>query len=102
MSTTEERRARGFQAKLAYDEFVAPAIDGLRADYMEALSRLAVNEPWASDKLVKLAVAQRVINTVEQHMKAIILDGEVAAKEKSRADEIANLPEAKRRWLNVA
>ena len=98
-SSIEERRARGFQAKQALEEFVGPAIESLRSDYMEALSRLAVNEPWATDKLVKLAIAQRVINTVEQQMKTIILDGEVAAKDKSRADEIAKLPEAKRRWL---
>lgn len=102
MSDLEERRARGFRAKAALDEFVAPAIEGLRSVYMEALTKLAVDEPWSADKMTKLAVAQRVINTVEQQIKAAIMDGEIAAKDKSRADEIAKLPAAKKRWLNVA
>lgn len=101
MSDVDARRTRAFQAKHAMDEFISPAMEALRAEYLEALSRLAVSEPWSANKLVKLAIAQRVINAVEQHIKTLIMDGEIAAKEKSRADEIAKLPEAKRRWLNT-
>ena len=100
--TPEDRRARGFRASAALDEFVAPAIEQLRSEYMAALTQLAVSEPWASDKLVKLAVAQRVINIVEQHFKQLVADGEITAAKISRAQEIARLPEAKRKWLNVA
>lgn len=100
--TEEERRARGFRAKSALDEFVGPAMDVLRAEYIAALSKIAVEEPWASDKIVKLAVAQRVINAVEQQMRRAVSEGEMAAGKISRADEIAKLPEAKRKWLQVA
>lgn len=98
----EDRRARGFRAKAALDEFIGPAMDQMRDEYMHALTKLAANEPWETAKITKLAVAQRVIQAVEQQIRAAVLDGEMAAKDKSRADMIANLPEAKRKWLTRA
>lgn len=94
----DAKRDRGHRAANAFDEFVAPALNDLRDEYLGALSSLAVNEPWATDKLTKLAVAQRVINAVEQHMRRAIVDGEEANRKITRAEEIAGLPEAKRRW----
>lgn len=102
MMNADARRDRGHRAANAFDEFVHPVLDSLRAEYLSALSDLAVNEPWEAGKMTKLAVAQRVINTVEQHMKSLILDGEDASRKISRAQEIERLPEAKRRWLNIA
>jgi len=95
----EGRRARGYRAKAAMEEFFAPAMDVMRDEYMAALTKIAANEPWETAKMTKLAVAQRVIDTVYQHAMAAILDGEMAAQEKNRAEQIAALPEAKRKWL---
>jgi hypothetical protein len=100
--SNEARRERAHRATLAYDEFINPMVDMLREEYLAALSELAVNEPWEAGKMTKLAVAQRVINKVDQHMKSIILDGEDVARKMSRAQEIMELPEAKRKWLNFA
>lgn len=56
-------------------------------------------EPWETAKITKLAVAQRVIDAVEQQLRAAILDGELAAKDLSRAQKIERIPEAKRKAL---
>ncbi|WP_093021165.1 hypothetical protein [Sphingobium sp. YR768] len=80
-------------------EFVGPALEALRSEYQVAHMKLCVDDPTATDKMIKLAVAQRVINAVEGHIKAAMADGAFAMSEKARADEIAKLPEAKRRWI---
>jgi hypothetical protein len=99
--TREQLAERGRQAEAAYAEFVGPAIDQARAEYMEALTRLAANEPWRSDKIVKLSIAMRVIDKVSEQMKLTMANGIDASKQMQRAQEIAELPAAKRRWLDV-
>jgi hypothetical protein len=66
---------------------------------MAALTRIAANEPWESGKITKLAIAQRVIDAVEEHLKAAIAHGEIAARDKARVAHIESLPDRKRRWL---
>lgn len=95
----EDLRARGFRAKAALDEFLGPAMVPIRAEYLAELTALAANEPWSHAKITKLAVAQRVIDKVEQHIRVAVAQGEQAAHQLNRAREIAALPEARRRWL---
>ena len=97
--TAEQLARRGQRATEALNEFVGPAIEASRAEYMEALTRLAANEPWNSDKIVKLSIAMRVIDKVEEQIKVAMVNGTEAAKQIGRAKQIAELPEAKRRWL---
>lgn len=97
----EERTKRAFQAKVAW-EFIAPSLEALRDEYREAQMRAAINEPDKPAKIINLSVAQRVINTVEAHIFAAIKDGDVAAKERARAEEIARMSPAKRKYLNFA
>ena len=66
---------------------------------MAALTKLAANEPWRSDKIVKLSIAMRVIDKIEEQMKLAMTNGAEAAKQIDRARQIAELPEAKRKWL---
>lgn len=94
----EEKVARAIRAKHAMDEFLAPALKAIEAEYLTALSSLAANEPWETGKITKLAVAQRVINTVGQQIIQAVLEGELSGQELNRAKKIAALPEAKRRW----
>lgn len=94
----EEKVARAVRAKFAMEEFLAPALRDLEAEYLTALTTLAANEPWETGKITKLAVAQRVITTAEQHIIRAVLEGELAGQELHRAKKIAALPEAKRRW----
>ncbi|ANI79016.1 hypothetical protein [Sphingobium sp. EP60837] len=97
----DERRKRALSAKQAL-EFITPTIEALREEYREAQMRAAINEPDKPQKIINLSVAQRVINTVEAQLMAAMKDGDVAAKEKSRAQEIAAMSPAKRRFLNFA
>lgn len=95
----EQKVARATRAKMAMDEFLAPALQSIGAEYLTALSQLAANEPWETAKITKLAVAQRVIKAVEQHIIMAVLDGQQAADNLDRARKIAALPEAKRKYL---
>ncbi|WP_370309288.1 hypothetical protein [Sphingobium abikonense] len=95
----EEKVARGKRAKLAMDEFLAPAINAIEAEYLSALSQMAASEPWETGKITKLAVAQRVIKSVEQHIIVAVMDGVQAEHALARAKQIAAIPEAKRRFL---
>ena len=99
--TNEQLAEKGRRASAAFDEFVGPALESSRAEYMEALTKLAANEPWRSDKIVKLSIAMRVIDTIEAQMRTAMANGNDAAKKISRAREIAELPAAKRRWLDT-
>lgn len=92
---------KGRRAAEAHAEFIAPAIETIRAEYMEALTRLAASEPWRSDKIVKLAIAARVIDAVSAQMRAAMANGQAAQSDINRAREIEDLPAAKRRWLNI-
>lgn len=96
----EAKAARGIRAKLAMEEFLAPAIHSLGAEYLTALTQLAANEPWETTKITKLAIAQRVIKAVEQQIILAVMDGEQATGNLERAKVIAAMPEAKRKWLN--
>jgi hypothetical protein len=98
--TPQQITDRARNAKIAWDEFVGPAIEACRADYMAALTKVAANEPWESDKIVKLAIATRVIDMVESQMRALIQQGADAQKAIDRAAQIANLPARKRKWAD--
>lgn len=97
--TREQLAERGRQAEAAWAEFVGPALESSRAEYMAALTKLAANEPWRSDKIVKLSIAMRVIDKIEEQMRLAMMNGTEAAKQNDRARQIAELPEAKRKWL---
>lgn len=97
--TKDELLAKGSRAQSAWDEFIGPALESARADYMEALTRVAANEPWQSDKIVKLAMATRVIDLVGSHIQSIVTNGAVEARRADHARQIEDLPAVKRRWL---
>lgn len=99
--TREQLAERGRQAAMAYEEFVGPATEAIRAEYMEALTKLAANEPWRSDKIVKLSIAMRVIDKVAEQIKVAMANGAEASKQMDRARQIAELPAAKRRWIDT-
>lgn len=90
---------RSRRAQSALEEFVGPACEAARADYLAAMTQIAVNEPWATDKITKLAVAQNVIDMVEQHLRVAISEGKEAQRIANRAEQIALIPEHKRNLL---
>lgn len=96
--SSHEAVSRGQRAVAATDEFLGPAMEAARADYLAALTTIAANEPWATDKITKLAIATRVIDLVEAHMRSLIGAGQQAAHSINHAEKIASVPSVKRRW----
>lgn len=90
---------RAQRAAAARDEFIAPACEAIRAEYLAALTRIAASEPWETAKITKLSIALRVIDAVRQHVEAAVASAAPAAIDKARAHQIEKLPEAKRRWI---
>lgn len=99
--TDEERAQRGLRAKEAWEEFLAPKLAAIREEYLNALIKLAANDPTAVQKITNLSVAQNVVATVEQHIREIILDGEAVVRRKTRAQQIEDLPERKKSWAKM-
>lgn len=100
---TEERVIidRAFRAKSARDEFYGPAFDTVNEVYLARLAEIAVAEPWATDKITKLAMAARVLKEVRAQVESIITAGEMAKATKAQADKIAAIPIEKRRIMGL-
>lgn len=100
--TDDEQATRGMRAAMAWDEFVQPAIEAIAREYMAAMTAVAAHEPWQSDKIVKLAVATRVIDKVQEQLRSAIMAGDSARAKIGRAHEIEQLPARKRKWIDFA
>lgn len=68
----------------------------LRRGYFEKAATL---KPGDVAGLMALSLADRVIAEIDGQVRAIIVQGEVAATERAHAEKIAALPEAIRRRL---
>ena len=102
--TDAERIARAHRAKAAWDEFVEPIITGMKSEYTSRIAEAAVTELHPSnrsDKITTLAVGLRVAENIEAGIRAIMADGELAQREKIRADNVERMSDAQRRLLNI-
>lgn len=102
--TDQERIARAFRAKQAYEEFFQPILDNLREEYRDRAEVVLLNElnPSAREGMAgTLAVALKVVKNMDKGLRAIITDGQDAEKRLVQAREIENLSEHKRRLLNI-
>jgi hypothetical protein len=99
-----ERLARGHRAKAAWEEFVEPIIAGMKSEYTRRIADAAISELHPgnrSDKITTLAVGLRVAENIESGIKAIITDGDLAQRDKVRADNVERMSDAQRRLLNI-
>jgi hypothetical protein len=99
-----ERMARAHRAKAALDEFLTPMFDNLRKEYAGRMSEVAIGElhpGTRADKLTTLAVALRVVDTLQSGMAEIIRDGDLAQREKLRAEKIEQMSDAQQRLLKI-
>jgi hypothetical protein len=99
-----ERMARAHRAKAALDEFLTPMFDNLRKEYAGRMSEVAIGElhpGTRADKLTTLAVALRVVDTLQSGMAEIIRDGDLAQREKLRAEKIEQKSDAQQRLLKI-
>lgn len=84
---------------MARDEFVGPALDEAREAYLHAMTRIAAEEPWQSAKISKLAIAQRVIDMIDEHLRIAISQGVESARAIDHARRVADIPERRRTIL---
>lgn len=98
---TRLRIDRARRAELAYDEFVKPALASIDQAYVERMKEIVGAEPWQTDKLTALVMAQRVVDAVAAQLKAVIIDGDMARKDLIRIETITSMPAARRRALGI-
>ncbi|MFT8736582.1 MAG: hypothetical protein ABF760_03870 [Zymomonas mobilis] len=67
--------------------------------YIQRMSEIAPWEAEAERKLLRLAMANRIVGQIDNLIQVIIADGQLADQAKEHARKIENLPERKRRWL---
>jgi hypothetical protein len=99
-----ERMARAHRAKAALDEFLTPMFENLRKEYAGRMSEVAIGElhpGTRADKLTTLAVALRVVDTLQSGMAEIIRDGDLAQRQKLRAEKIEQMSDAQQRLLKI-
>lgn len=95
-------RANQWKQALEGEGGIREILDDIRMEYFTKagkLDHLAMNEHAAA--LHKLALASRIVDMVEDHIRSYIDDGKLAQNANAFADKIASLPERKRRWLSV-
>jgi hypothetical protein len=102
--TPEQRIARSHNAERAWDEFIAPMFADMRNEYLKRMTDVAATELHAgqrADKITSLSVALRVLDNIESGMREAIRDGDIATKEKLRAQNLEGMSDARQRLLKV-
>lgn len=99
--TNAERIARAERAKAALDEFLAPAMEHVMTDYNRRIIEIAAETPWKTEPISKLAQAFKIVRTVEAHLQALVMDGELARQDMSYAAQIERIPVEKRKVLGL-
>lgn len=88
----------GEQAKMALERWLGPAYDHVIGVYRERLEAIAASEPWATDKIAKVAVAIKIAQESRRQIEMVVREGEVALSNERRRKHIENLPTHKRKW----
>lgn len=100
MSDEALRMARAEQANAALTQFLAPAFDVCRAEYLEKLAEIA-SRPLTNDMragMEKLALAVKVIDAVRGQITGLVLDGNLARDTAQRTAQLDALTPEKKRW----
>ena len=101
---TGERIARAARAQALYDEFIEPLLDDMEAEYTARIVEVANTELHPanrSDKIATLSNALRIASNIRAGLKASIMDGEIAQRDKLRAENVERLSDAQQRLLKI-
>lgn len=100
--TEAQRVELARRAKLALDEFVAPALAMIEADYAEKMIAVAAStDPRAPESIARLANGIKVARQVGALIESYVLDGDLAKRDMIRATEIKDMSPAKQRLLKI-
>jgi hypothetical protein len=100
-----ERIARAHRAQSALDEFLSPMFDDLRDEYVKRIADVAATElhpVTRADKITTLSVALRVVDTLRSGMAEVIRDGDLAKRDKLKAERVEGMSDARQRLLRIA
>lgn len=103
--TEAERIARATRAQAALDEFVGPTVAGIREEYTARIAEVARTElspMLRAEKIGTLSVALRVVDAIESGLNEFIADGELARRDKLRAEKIEQMSDAQQRLLKIS
>ena len=92
------QRGRRWAAFYEEEQGLSDMLDLIGSTYIRRMSAV---EPWETDKLTKLAMANKITDQLRGLVKEIIVSGEIAAAAKRHADKIEQLPMRKRRLLGL-
>ena len=96
MSEDPIQRANRWHSFYHEDGGLKEVLDTLRTAYLDRAADLMPNDTAA---LLKLGMARKIVDQLEQHIQAIFVAGKIEAAAQDHADKIAKLPEARRRFL---
>ncbi len=100
--TPNEQIERARRAKLALDEFLAPALDEIEQDYAEKMIASAASvDPRAPEVIVRLANGIKVARQVRMLIESHIAEGKIAENAKTRAEREAEMTPTQRRLLKI-
>lgn len=90
--------------KLAYEEEggLGDILDSIRQAYFKragGLDGLTIEQHAAA--LHKLATAARIVDMVDDHIRAIIDTGKIEEANARFVERVADIPERKRKWLGL-
>lgn len=97
---TDDALQRGRRWKAFYEEDggLRDMLDTLGETYLDRMSSV---EPWETDKLAKLAMANKITKQLKGLVVDIIGRGDVAAAASKHREQIEALPLRKRRLLGL-
>jgi hypothetical protein len=93
--------ADGEQAKVALERWLDPAFNHVISVYRERLEQIAAAEPWATDKIAKVAVAVKIAEEARNQISLVVKQGEIALANERQRRKIEELPTHKRRWAGM-
>ena len=86
-------------AERALVDHLRPAFEAVTDLYAQRLKDVAVQEPWAADKLRALALAQQIAEAVRGQIEAKVTGGDVAENELRRLRKIESMSPERRKVL---
>ena len=102
--TPQERIARAERAQRAWDEFIGLQVEDMIGEYTARIIEIANTElsrDKRTDKITALSHAIKITENIREGLLAVIKDGEMATKDKVRAENVENMTAPQRRLLNV-
>lgn len=103
--TEAERIARSHRARAALDEFLSPMFDEIEAEYTSRIVEAAnstLRRDERADKITALSNALKIARALKAGMMEILNDGELARREKLKAEKIEKMTAPQRRLLGIA